>query len=406
MTISFNKEKTNRFVQGVLITLILSASAIRMYNSYVLEMDIIYSLLRIALIAFGLTLVLMNNFKLIKPLTVVVLIMGTVFLHYLIFTDNRPYIISTFSENWIYAVVLFITVYIVSYEVLEKSMIVSAAIILFMDILLILSPLYVRLFTDYGYGGVGAVYSYSLLFPAVVFLYCFNKWKKWYLLIPSLAAFYLIVVYGSNRMSMICYILYVFYVFFFSKKGLSVKKIITTLILMIGAIAIAINLKGIVGWIIQISGISDYSPRILKLLSSDTFLYTSGRDDIFSVLASKVLSGEGVLGYGINGDRVLTHSHEYAHNIFMELLIEFGIVIGLFIIVMIVYMTVKAVNKRTRFNSILPVLFCTHIIALFVSGTFWTSNFFWMYISICLSILFPATLETSKRKEIVENGIV
>ena len=52
-------------------------------------------------------------------------------------------------------------------------------------------------------------------------------------------------------------------------------------------------------------------------------------------------------------------------------------------------MVVNVVKRKTVYNNILPVIFFTQIFALFISGTFWTSNFFWMFIAVCLSVIFP-----------------
>ena len=151
------------------------------------------------------------------------------------------------------------------------------------------------------------------------------------------------------------------------------------------------NLKSIAVWLINMLGKENYTPRILSLLSSNSFFSNSARNDITSFFISKALSFHGLIGYGVNGDRVINtlYNHQYAHNIIIQILIEFGIIGGSILIILMIGMVVNVVKRKTVYNNILPVIFFTQIFALFISGTFWTSNFFWMFIAVCLSVIFP-----------------
>jgi len=354
-----------------------------MDNSY------INLILNAALIVLALLVIICNLPLLMKPFVFEAMVVFVVLLHFLLFFENREYIRFTFDDYWIYSIVLFLCVYIMDFKTLEKTLFFSASVVLLFDFLLIQSPLYLRMITEYKYGGVGAVFSYSVLFPGIVFMHMSKKIKI--LIVPSLVAVYLIGIYGSNRMALLSYIIYLLYSIFLENGKLTVKKILMILAFLITSILLLWNLKSIAVWLINMLGKENYTPRILSLLSSNSFFSNSARNDITSFFISKALSFHGLIGYGVNGDRVINtlYNHQYAHNIIIQILIEFGIIGGSILIILMIGMVVNVVKRKTVYNNILPVIFFTQIFALFISGTFWTSNFFWMFIAVCLSVIFP-----------------
>lgn len=390
MIIKLNK--INSAIIFFLVSLILCISPLRMFDTYSLGTDLIINITNTGLVVLSVAVIVMNIKKIIKPIIFLLSIVAVILLHYIVFFENRDYIKYTFSNYWMYGVVLFICVYIMEYKTLERSLYFSATIVLIFDYLLIRSPLYLRMFTEYEYGGVGAVFSYSVLFPGIVFMYMAHKFNKKWLLVPSLFALYLIAIYGSNRMALLSYVIYFFYLFFWGKGEFSVKKLLLTIAILIASVIILLNLKNILLWFVNNLGMSNYTPRFLNLVNNKNFFTDSSRENITSFFLSKIFSFEGLIGYGINGDRTINtlYNHQYAHNIIIQILTEFGLLFGLVVLFFLFIMVYKAVQKKTEYNAILPVLFFTQILALFVSGTFWTSNFFWMFVAVCLSILFPA----------------
>lgn len=382
-------KKFNTACQFMLVSLILCISPLRMFNMYNMDNSYINFILNAALIVLALLVIICNLPLLMKPFVFEAMVVFVVLLHFLLFFENREYIRFTFDDYWIYSIVLFLCVYIMDFKTLEKTLFFSASVVLLFDFLLIQSPLYLRMITEYKYGGVGAVFSYSVLFPGIVFMHMSKKIKI--LIVPSLVAVYLIGIYGSNRMALLSYIIYFLYSIFLENGKLTVKKILMILAFLITSILLLWNLKSIAVWLINMLGKENYTPRILSLLSSNSFFSNSARNDITSFFISKALSFHGLIGYGVNGDRVINtlYNHQYAHNIIIQILIEFGIIGGSILIILMIGMVVNVVKRKTVYNNILPVIFFTQIFALFISGTFWTSNFFWMFIAVCLSVIFP-----------------
>ena len=381
------KSRQKNAIQLILLCLIFCSSAIRMYNSYVIQMEIINVVIKYMLIILSILFIFQSNTKLIPPFIFGSVITSVLFFNYLFWPDNRPYIQGILEEQWIYIFVLILCVYYVQYRTIENALIISAGIILVIDTLLILSPNYYRLFVNYGYGGVGATYSYSLLFPAIVYLYLFkNKKQKIFLFLSGSAAF-LMIFYGSARTAALCYIIYFVFQELTSENGFNSKKIIRMIIFIIGFVFVFFNLSSILQFIGKIIGKDGYNSRIIDLFGSGALSTDSGRFELQRQLLPKIFSVEGCLGYGICGDRVITSTHEYSHNIFLQLLVEFGLVGGGLVILLMLYLFYNAIIKKTRFNKILGILFPVGILPYFVTGTFWRSYYFWMFVTICFRIL-------------------
>lgn len=381
------KIKTNDVVQILLLCLLLSASAIRMYNNYVVQSDKINVAIKYGLIFLALIFIFINNSRLFRPIFFVICMICIVFTSYLIFPENRLYIQATLRDYWIYIIVIFLCSFNADYRIIEKSMIISACVIFLFDMLLFVSPNYYHLLVGYSYGGVGAVFSYSLLFPAVVFLYLYKKSRMLLYLVPSFVAAFVIVFYGGNRTATLCYFSYVAYVFFLSGGQDRKKSVIKTICFMFGIVLIVFNLTAILSFVSRLIGKEGYSSRIIEQFLSGTIASSSGRTKLQQELFSKLFTFEGVIGFGINGDRVITSTHEYSHNIFLELLIEFGWVMGSLVIIALVYLSIKVIRKKKNFNNIIYMLFSIKLIALMFSGTFWNDIYFWMFIAICMRSL-------------------
>lgn len=124
--------------------------------------------------------------------------------------------------------------------------------------------------------------------------------------------------------------------------------------------------------------------RIINKFLGEELLDDSGRDSITQVLRNAVWE-KPILGYGIMGDRVLAGS--YAHNILYELMIDFGVIIGGFLFVVVTFMMIKAVlkvNVTESYKIISILLISTVFIKLFISGSYIQEPIFFLLLGITL----------------------
>lgn len=144
------------------------------------------------------------------------------------------------------------------------------------------------------------------------------------------------------------------------------------------------NLEGIV---LALSGVLEklgLSSRVFDIILSGRFFSSSGRNEIREVLVSHLFTIDGIFGFGVCGDRLLTNTHEYAHNIFLEILIQFGWIFGLMFCALLIWLFLRAYKRHTEYNEFIIILIFSKVLALMVSATFWNEIYFWCMIAICL----------------------
>lgn len=122
---------------------------------------------------------------------------------------------------------------------------------------------------------------------------------------------------------------------------------------------------------------SDSSIRWIARFKTNTDI-TSGRWELSEKALSMILKN--MFGNGIGSFENITNG-QYTHNLFLQLLCEFGIAIGGAIAVYIVYVVVKSLFKKDE-DEFELFLVCQFIPRLLLSSVYWLNLFFWVYLYI------------------------
>ena len=122
--------------------------------------------------------------------------------------------------------------------------------------------------------------------------------------------------------------------------------------------------------------------RTLALLSYDIG-HMSGRDKLYRFFLKEIFSHPLAI-HGINGEQAL--GYNYPHNIILELLYQFGIVLGGLIIAAIIARAVKTlkashINKDAK-QQLEVIFLCASLPGLMISGTLWTQANFWIWLAV------------------------
>lgn len=141
-----------------------------------------------------------------------------------------------------------------------------------------------------------------------------------------------------------------------------------------------------------------YSVRLLKIVGSGGALLSgSGREDILHAVF-QLLSESPWLGFGIGGDCVAisktlypaayaVSTGLYAHNIFLEILLHYGIVIGgLFNFLFILSLSIIAIriNQFSPEGKLFFILLVFCCIQGILSGTYLSNTLFWLLLGLIL----------------------
>ena len=209
--------------------------------------------------------------------------------------------------------------------------------------------------------------AYDVL-PNVLFIlnYAFNKKKLIPWLFAALSIFFSLSLGTRGPIVIIC----VFVISCLWRKSnlRTSRKIIMFIIFMI-AISLFANSDlyiSVLEWLASVFKNLGMTTRTIdKLLSNEMISYVSGRDVIFKTALQKIAERP-FLGYGIYGDWVWNGWN--VHNIYLELLVNYGVILGPVILIWCIFQIFKTYIK-TR-NSYAKDMIAVMVPFIFVRGIF------------------------------------
>ena len=207
-------------------------------------------------------------------------------------------------------------------------------------------------------------FSYNMLLH-LLFLF-FYRPKKGRVLHNILVAFGVFVfIVGGARGALLSFVICSVAYFLFERKQ-TLRK---TTIIILGAVAVCIFLSyknEILLRFAEVLSRMNISSRTINKIIIGEALNSSGRDEIANQLINKL----NAFGYGMMGDRVIC-SGIYAHNLFLELLIDFGIVLGAILSVVIITIIAFGVIRKIEKNHVWVILLLsTGFLKLMLSGSY------------------------------------
>ena len=227
---------------------------------------------------------------------------------------------------------------------------------------------------------------------AVITYYAFKE-RKWYNIVISLITVFIYTIFGS-RGAVLCVAGYLLFcvIYFTRKKQRFYLIIIGGLITGVITMCFTTMIQYFVS-ILNTLGIPSYT---LTNILRGSFFYSNAR----LVLYKKMLEAiaENPWGYGLGYDRTIGGSAGlYAHNMFLELFISFGIIFGgiiaVFIVCIYIYMFIKC--KSGDYLALFSVFAVPGFIMLQLSG----SLFINYHLMIAL-LIFVMYLQTNKKTKI------
>lgn len=196
-----------------------------------------------------------------------------------------------------------------------------------------------------------------------------------------------IIILG-NRGSLVCLILFVLIIlirdFLVSK---SKKKLISIfIVVMISMLVYVFNLfEKLIVYLYSLSNNIGLSTKTLDLISGRIEFSDSGRTYILSNLFEVIR--ENPFGYGIAADRYFVGA--YAHNIVVELWVEFGIFLGSMIFIALIALIIRALAKKScdfQTKQIVWLFIITGFVKLFISGSYLSEPYIYVLIGLCSSL--------------------
>lgn len=233
------------------------------------------------------------------------------------------------------------------------------------------------------------VFSYLLLVPVILLTYKlmsvrFNLLDA--LLVTSGISAILILGSRGPLLSYIVFIIILFLDVNFKGKRTLFHQITSIISAVAVLLILGLNIETILFNVDALLKNVNIQSRTLNMMYMAKFYntdFSSGRLDIYKKTL-KYIAQKPILGYGIAGDRVLLNG-TYPHNIMLEILAQFGIVVGGIIIVIFMFTWIRGIflNKKKTERHLAIIFMGIGLVQLFVSGSYLTSSNFWLFMASC-----------------------
>lgn len=251
--------------------------------------------------------------------------------------------------------------------------------------------------------GLGNMSTGYNMVPLVIWLIAvFFRNKSFLCLFVAIPIALMIILFSSRGcgLSIIAAII-AFKLYSNHQKGVSLRKSITSfiLILIAGYFIFLISAQFVVNHHMIAS--DDNSSFISRLVYGGA--YESSDRDIVWATALGLITQNYTFGLGMGNDRIFLSSFQefpYVHNIILEVLLNFGIFVGLGLMFLYSKTIVKYFKNCTDigYHYVVMALFCMHIIRLFFSGTY-LENSFEVFFLLGVSMSFPLSIRKTIRKK-------
>ncbi|MCT8139018.1 O-antigen ligase family protein [Anaerobacillus sp. CMMVII] len=227
--------------------------------------------------------------------------------------------------------------------------------------------------------------SYYMLVPAIIYINDLFDKPSIRILVFVLVSLLVILALGS-RGAIFCIFVFVFLKLLRPNTRLNYKKLIGYFVSIVSVMIIYLKIEDILEYLYYFLLNYGIRSRSIMLLLRDE-VHLSGRDVIYDNLIGVIIQNP-LLGIGLVGDRrVLGGS--YAHNIFLEIASNFGVVLGLMIIFLICIIIFKLFLLKNYMNyNVFIIWFCLGFVHLLVSSSYLIDLNFWVFMGISVGLLF------------------
>lgn len=299
----------------------------------------------------------------------------------LMFSQNHMYIKELIIPFFFMGLPAFIySMSIKDWDVLKQVMTKASTIVLIFG-----SVLGILIFLDKATIGVYSMsLSYYMLLPAIMNLdELFDKLSFKSVVFTSLSL--LIILALGSRGPILCVLVFII-LKNLRPKVFDRKRLIAYFVLVGTTLIIILNFKNILVLISTFLSRFGISSRSITLFLGEG-IYVSGRDTIYKTVVEGIANSP-FFGIGIGGDRYATEG-SYVHNIFLEIIANFGVILGGFFSIILIIAIIKLllVKDRKTYNMII-IWISLGFVHLMVSSSYLIDIRFWIFMGLALNALF------------------
>lgn len=243
--------------------------------------------------------------------------------------------------------------------------------------------------------------SYNILPWTIIAFIIYKNKKKYIYLIISIILAIMLLIFGA-RMPFLCFILFIVLNEFFelSHDKVNTKKIVIYIIIAILCIGIVLFSDLIVsmlsnlfpqsrtisymalGNLFKSGDRSRISNELIVLMRDNTFKFNGFFSDRLA-LGNRFFNSNS-LGFWITAENKYS---VYAHNLFLEVLFDFGFFLGSIVCIWIVFIIVRGLisawkNNNRYYSQFIIYVLVIGFVSLMVSNSFLQSYYFWLFLGV------------------------
>lgn len=294
---------------------------------------------------------LRNRASLLVPFISYILFLG---INYCIFPNSHAFIESKVAIT-LTPICILTGVYI--YNVLDFNYFLKA-LLKVSRVCPYISLAYMLIFTlsPFKTDSYDMAFAYSMLLPTL-FLFMQNRLKD---TIMSLVQFVIIALVGSRGPMIIVALFYVIYILYYIPR-FYLRKLILPVFILVAATTV---------YLPQVIDVE--STRNINLFLSGEGTNDTGRGEIYDNVKSNIVDSP-IVGWGIGADRDLING--YSHNFFLEIVLHYGLLGGIFIVGMLFVYMVRIFNDSSILilqggRSFYVAMILFGFFPLFLSGSY------------------------------------
>lgn len=389
--IRITEESKNKFFSFALAFLVSFSCFLSNFNA-ILNLVGIYTQLDTAIlflsvfavVLVGLFLVGMKSRKIeLDSVLVVVVFVSLYIITYLAYPQNAVYMRSDlifYTGNPILALFVFsLPAYLFARQLTDYAYLKKYLIIF--SYISVISVLPVFFWAGESSAANYMVMSYNILFQTFFLAICKEKHSIFRYIVVFGGVF--VMIFGGCRGSIVSFLGGVA-IYMLFKKSSAIKKAVLIFALLFGAVLFLLFHEAILGGVATLLDSMGIESRTFEMIISQSFFDQSGRDGIRDTLYDNI----SIFGEGLYGDRVVADGN-YAHNIILEIIIQFGAVIGIVILLLMFALLFNAVKKRESSEWFyVMALLPNGLFSLFFSSSYLAAvPCFYMLMALCVNAL-------------------
>ncbi len=327
-----------------------------------------------ALFAYALPIVLKRNKKrFIGTYTVWTFVF---LLHYLMFPENNTYeqeLVFPLFAMCLPAFIYSSTIH--DWAVLRNVMSKASYIVFCVGLLL-------GVMVFWGKASVGSYsmsLSYYLLLPSVMFIDEFLDRPRLRNIMFALLSILLILAIGA-RGPIMCIAVFIILKLIRSPERLRFSHVCAYLFSIFLVIIVVLFFDELLMSIYNLlSRFGIRSRSILLFLQPE--LHLSGRDRVYSRVIAEIMDNP-ITGIGIGGDRRVIGGG-YAHNLFIELIADYGVLLGTLFVLALLVLMIRFFLSRNRYQyDMFAIWLSIGVIPLLVSSSYIEDMRFWIFLGL------------------------